>query len=135
MLSPRSSLLVVALVLLAFTGSTIASAQSAGSLDKHGRKIQHKLAKYQQGSYLRLVVNGTGNEYGALGKLSETTFTFTNSDSNATATYRYNDVSRVLNEQEPIGHGTEPHHIRHLVPIVITAAAIGAGALTYTMVR
>lgn len=141
MLSGSSSILrlrvlrfAVAALLLAAIG--VCQAQSAAGVDKHGRKIHHKLTKYPSGRYLHLVLRDDTNSYGALGTLSETSFTFTNSDSNTTSTYSYNDVDRVKTDKEPIGEGTEPRrHIRHLVPIVVTVAAVGAAGAVYAAER
>lgn len=111
-------------------------AQSTPHLDRHARKVHHKLAKYQSGRYLHLVLSNNSDAYGSLGTLSDASFTFTNADSNTTSTFSYSDVARVNTGKEPIGEGTEPRrHIRHLVPIVVTAVAVGAGAAVYEAVR
>jgi hypothetical protein len=117
-------------------GQAQPKAHPNSSLDKHARKIQHKLAKYQGGRYLHLVLSDDSNAYGEIGALSNASFTFTNADSNSVATYNYDDVNKVKTDKEPIGAGTEPRrHIRHLVPIVIGAAAVGAGAAVYQAER
>lgn len=118
-------------------GSVPASpAQSGVHLDKHARKVHRKLAKYRSGSYLHLVMSDETNNYGALGALSEASFTFTNADSNATATYSYGDIDEVKTDKERIGEGTEPRrHIRHLVPILIGVAAAGAAGGIYAAER
>lgn len=111
-------------------------AQSTTRLSKHARRVYHKLAKYSSGRYLHLVLRNDSDSYGALGTLSETSFTFTSADSNSTATYSYNDIDRVKTDKERIGEGTEPRrHIRHLVPIVVTAAAVGAAGAVYAAER
>jgi hypothetical protein len=110
--------------------------QSTTHLDKHARKIHHRLARYQNGRYLHLVMNDSSNAYGAIGMLSDASFTFTNADSNSLSTYSYDDVNRVKTDKEPIGQGTEPRHrIRHLLPIVAGVAALGAGAAVYQAER
>jgi hypothetical protein len=131
----RSSILALALVLSLCGNALLASAETLVPLDKHARKIQHKLGKYEQGSYLHLVMSNSTDAYGALGSLSDASFTFTTADNNSTATYRYNEVSAVKTDNERIGHGAEPIHIRHFRPIIITAAAVVAGALTYNAMR
>ncbi len=116
-------------------GVCVGQAQ-ATHLTKHARKVHHKLAKYSSGSYLHLVLRDDTNSYGALGTLSATSFTFTSADSNSTNTYTYNDVNKVKRDRESIGEGTEPRrHIRHLVPIVVTAAAVGAAGVVYAVER
>lgn len=122
------------LVLLVF--AVVVPAQSGGSLNKHARRIYHRLAKYPQGKYLHLVMSNATDLYGALGTLSAASFSFTNSDSNTKASYAYGEVARVRTDKEPIGEGSEPRrHIRHLLPIAITAAAVGAGAGIYEVER
>lgn len=136
MLFCNSSILRLGLALVLIAGVSVGQAQSSTSLTKHGRKVHHKLAKYSSGRYLHLVLHDDSNSYGALGTLSEASFTFTSADTNNTAVYSYNDIEKVNTAQEPIGHGSEPrHHIRHLLPIVVTAAAIGAAGAIYAAER
>jgi len=130
----------LALAGLLFSGVAFGQAPSTAhpptKLDKHARKIQRKLTKYQNGRYLHLVLNDDSDAYGALGTLSDASFSFTNADSNTVSTYNYSQVSRVKSDKEPIGAGTEPRrHIRHLIPIVVGAAAVGAGAAVYQAER
>lgn len=111
-------------------------AQSAGRLDKHARKIHHKLAKTRSGSYLHLVLSGDADSYGALGTLSETSFTFIDAENNNTSTYSYAQVEKIKSDKQRIGQGTEPRrHFRHLVPILIGVAAVGAAGGVYLAVR
>jgi len=134
--STRTSVTRLALASLLAACVCAAQARNPGQLDKHARKVQHRLAKYGTGSYLHLVLSDDTESYGALGTLSENSFTFTSADSNATATYTYDDVDRVRTDKEIIGEGAEPHrHIRHLVPMLVTAATAGAGAIAYEAVR
>lgn len=111
-------------------------AQNSGQLDKHARKVHHALAKFRTGSYLHLLLRDDTDSYGALGTLTGDTFTFISAESNATVTYAYDDIDRVRTDNEAIGEGSEPHrHIRHLVPILVSVAAVGAGAAVYESVR
>lgn len=131
-----SSILRLGLAWVLIAVVSIGQAQSATSLDKHARKVHHKLARYSSGRYLHLVLRDSTNSYGALGTLSEDSFTFTSADNNSIATYSYNDIDKVKTDKEPIGHGTEPrYHIRHLVPILVTAAAVGAAGAVYAAER
>lgn len=120
-----------------FCGSVPASqAQSATHLDKHARKIHHKLTKFRNGSYVHLVLSDASDRYGALGTLSETSFTFTDADNNSTSSYAYTDVDAVKTDKQRIGEGTEPRrHIRHLMPILISVAAVGAAGGVYMAIR
>ncbi len=110
-------------------------AESTAHLERHARKVQKKLAKFAPGKYLHLVFRNDTESYGALGALSPASFRFTNADTNTTATYEYADVNRIRTDKEYIGEGTAPErHIRHLVPILIGAAAAG-GAAAYLAMR
>ena len=114
----------------------MACAQAAPvHLSKHARKVQHKLAKFRSGSYLHLVLASAPDTYGALGTLSDHSFTFTGADNNTTSTYGYEEVSSVKTDKEPIGEGTEPHRHIRLKPILMGAAAVGVGAGVYMAVR
>lgn len=89
-------------------------AQPKVHLDKHAHKIYKKLAKYRPGSYLHFELrNGTASD-GSLGTLSATSFTFTNSESNAVETHSYDDVTRISKGKTYIGEGTAPRHHIHL---------------------
>lgn len=126
----------IAVVCVMIGGVAVSQAQSTSYLGKHARKIHHKLVKYPTGRYLHLALRHGGDDYGALGTLSAATFTFTSADNNTTSTYSYADIARVKTDKEPIGEGSEPHRpIRHLVPIVITAAAVGAAGAVYAAER
>ena len=130
-----SSLLALALI-LAFTGNAVVAPAQSSKYDKHAAKIQHKLAKYRQGSYVHLVMSDATDQYGALGPMADNSFTFTSSESNSTSTYRYVDVDQVKTDRERIGHDSEPIHFRrHMMPIAIGAAAVAAGALTWNAMR
>lgn len=134
--SIRTSAARLALASMLLACASAAQAQNSSQLDKHARKVQHRLAKYRTGSYLHLMLRDDTSSYGALGTLSDASFTFTSADTNATTTYTYDDIDRVRTDQEAIGEGSEPHHhIRHLVPILVTVAAVGAGAVAYEAVR
>jgi len=114
---------IVASVLLA-CAPTI---QAQAGLDRHDRKIHKKLLKYSQGSYLHLVLHSSSDSYGALGTVSEASFTFKNADSNAVSTYSYSDIARVNTDRETIGQGSEHHYIRPRTLIIAGVLAAGAG--------
>lgn len=110
-------------------------AESIPHVERRARKVQKKLAKFAPGKYLHLILLDDTESYGALGALSLDSFRFTNADTNTTATYEYANVSRIRTDKEYIGEGTAPErHIRHLVPILIGAAAAG-GAVAYLQMR
>ena len=131
----RSSILALALVLSLLGNAVIAPAQSAVPLDKHSRKVQKELAKYPQNSNLHIVLKNSPDAFGALGPMTQTGFTFTSAENNATANYRYSEVDKVKTDRQRIGRGAEPIQFRHLMPVVIAGAAVAAGALTYNAMR
>jgi hypothetical protein len=91
-------------------GAPACQAQSATHLDKQGRKIHNKLAKYKPGSYLEFIFRDHTDSFGNLGALSATSFTFTNSDTNAKETHLYSEVARAGKGKTYIGEGTAPRH-------------------------
>lgn len=106
-----------------------ALAQSAPQLDKHARKIEKRLTRYRPGTYLDFEFRDSSESYGSLGQLAQTSFQFTDSDSNLTQTHPYGDVKNVRRAKEYIGAGSEGgHHLRLLVPILVGAAAAGGVA-------
>lgn len=132
----RTSAARLALASMLLACVSTVQAQKSGQLNKHARKVYHVLAKFRSGSYLHLLLRDDTDSYGALGTLSEGSFTFTSAESNSTVTYTYDDIDRVRTDKETIGEGTAPHrHIRHLVPILVSVAAVGAGAVVYESVR
>ena len=102
--------------------------QAQASLDRHARKIQKKLSRFPTGSYLHLVLHGSTNNYGALGTVSDASFTFKSSDTNAESTYSYSDIVRVETDREPIGQGSEREHHYIRPRTLIIAGILAAGA-------
>jgi hypothetical protein len=132
----RRSILSIAVALAWIAVFPAAPAQTAPQLDKHARKIEKRLAKYQPGTYLDFTFRDSSESYGSLGALSNDSFQFTDSDSNRVETHSYDNVARVRKAKEYIGSGSEPgHHVRLLVPVLIGAGAAAAGILTYEAVR
>jgi len=110
-------------------------AETVPHLERHARKIHKRLARFAPGKFLHLIFRDDSQRYGSLGELTPVSFRFTDADTNAAADYAYADVSRIKTDKEYIGEGTAPErHIRHLVPILIGAAAAG-GAAAYLAMR
>lgn len=111
-------------------------AQSSAPLDKHARRIEKRLAKYRPGTFLDFEFRDSSRTFGSLGQLTETSFVFTDSDSNKTQTHFYSDLMHVKPAREYIGEGSEPrHHVRLLVPVIV-GAGVAAGAIAaYEVVR
>lgn len=82
--------------------------------DKHARKIAKKLSRFKTGSYLQLVMNDNSGRFGTLGALSETSFAFNNSDTNASETHLYRDISEVKKGRRYVDEGAERHHHIHV---------------------
>jgi hypothetical protein len=129
------SILCLSLACVLVICTTPCQAESIPHVQRHARKVQKKLAKFAPGKYLHLIFLDDTQSYGALGGLSRDSFRFTNADTNTTVTYEYADVRGIRTDKEYIGEGTAPErHIRHLVPILIGAAAAG-GAAAYLEMR
>jgi hypothetical protein len=129
------SILCLSLACVWVLGTTPSQAESIPHVERHAHKVQKRLARFAPGKYLHLVFLDDTESYGALGPLSRDSFRFTNADTNTTATYEYAAVSRIRTDKEYIGEGTGPErHIRHLVPILIGAAAAG-GTVAYVEMR
>ena len=121
------SCLAIALTLIAMTPAALAAGSPNPSLDKHARKIEKKLSRYQPGSYVQIELRDSSERLGALNALSGSTFEIANADNNKIETYAYDDVAEVRKGKEYIGEGSESHHhARLLLPVVISAAAAGA---------
>ncbi len=104
-------------------------AESAAHIAKHARKMEKKLAKYREGTYLHLVFRDGAESLGSLGAVEVGSFTFTDADTNATHTYRYMDVARVEKGEEYIGEGSvRRHHIPLLIPAIVAGGAAAAVA-------
>jgi hypothetical protein len=129
-----AALALGSLTLLA--AAQLAQAQSSAPLDKHARRIEKRLTKFQQGTFLDFEFRDSSQTFGSLGALSATSFQFTDSDSNKTQTHLYAEVSEVKKAKEYIGEGSEPrHHVRLLLPVLIGAGAAAAGIATYEAVH
>jgi hypothetical protein len=130
-------LVVVALASTALLAATApAQAQSSAPLDKHARRIEKRLAKFRQGTFLDFEFRDSSKTFGALGPLSPASFQFTDSDSNKTQTHLYSDLVHVKQAREYIGEGSEPrHHVRLLVPVLIGAGVAAAGIATYEILH
>jgi hypothetical protein len=119
------SCMAIVLTLVAVAPSALA--EHNPNLDKHSRKIEKKLSKFQPGSYVQIELRDSSERLGALNALSDSTFEIANADNNKLETYSYSDVAEVRKGKEYIGEGSESHHRpRLLVPVIITAAAAGA---------
>ncbi len=104
--------LAAALVLVACV--PVCQAQSRSKADKHAQKIEKKLSKYKTGTLLHLEFNNNTECTGTVNTLSEKSFTFNNSDTNAKETHLYSDVSQVGKGKEYIGAGSAPKHHIHI---------------------
>jgi hypothetical protein len=113
-----------------------ALAQSSATLDKHARRIEKRLAKYRQGTFLDFEFRDSSQTFGALGPLSPASFQFTDSDSNKVQTHSYSELVHVKQAREYIGEGSEPrHHVRLLVPVIIGAAVAAGGIAAYEVLH
>lgn len=104
--------LVVALALVACV--PVCQAKPGNKTDKQAQKIQKKLSKYKTGTLLHLEFTNNTECTGTLNTLSDTSFIFSNSDTNAQETHQYAEVSSVEKGKEYIGAGSAPKHHIHI---------------------
>lgn len=112
-----------------------AGAQSSAPLDKHARRIEKRLAKYRQGTFLDFEFRDSSQTFGALGPLSPASFQFTDSDSNTIQTHSYSELEHVKQAREYIGDGSVHHHVRLLVPIIVGAGVAAGGIAAYEVLH
>jgi hypothetical protein len=90
-------------------------AVSAKSLEKQAKKVEAALAKFPRGAFLHFHFRDGSEGAGKLGNLSENSFSFTNTESNAEETHQYSDVTKIDKGKEYIGKDSASHH-HHLGP-------------------
>lgn len=88
--------------------------RAESKVDKRAQKIEKKLSKFKTGTLLHLQFNNSTECTGTVNTLSDTSFSFNNSESNARETHLYSDVSRVEKGKEYIGQGSAPKHHVHI---------------------
>jgi hypothetical protein len=138
--SRKSAIRILAIPALAsfalLATATFANAQSSAPLDKHARRIEKRLTKYRQGTFLDFRFRDNSQTFGSLGPLSATSFQFTDADSNKTQTHNYSELAHVTNAKEYIGEGSEPrHHIHLLVPVIVVAGVAAGGIAAYEILH
>ncbi len=104
--------LVVALALVICV--PMGHAKPGTKADKQALKIQKKLSKYKSGTLLHLEFTNSTECTGTLSTLSDTSFSFNNSETNAKETHQYSEVSSVEKGTEYIGAGSAPKHHIHI---------------------
>ena len=108
----KRTVLCVALALACSIAAPMGHAVSAKSLEKQAKKIESALAKFPKGAFLHFHFRDGSEGTGHLGNLSENSFSFTNSESNADETHQYSDVTKVEKGKEYIGKDSTSHHHR-----------------------
>jgi len=96
--------LVVALALVA--SASLCQAKSGSKAEKHALKMQKKLAHFKSGTLLHLQFNDNTECTGTVNTLSDTSFTFNNTENNARESHSYSDVSDVEKGKQYIGQGS-----------------------------
>src|ERR1017187_5951865 len=84
----------------------VCQARSVSKAEKHAQKIQKQLAHYKPGTLLHLAFNNNTECTGTVNTLSDSSFTFNNTETNAKETHNYSDVSDVEKGKEYIGQGS-----------------------------
>lgn len=132
----RKSLLLAVLALAIFACLPSLRADSAGRLDKHARKMEKRLARFRTGALVQIDLRGSGEALGSLGNLSDDgTFQILSADSNTLLTFRYAEIDSVKKGKEYIGAGSEGHHVRLWVPVVVSAVVAGGGVAAYEVLH
>jgi hypothetical protein len=105
--------LSMAMVLMLVACVPVCQARSGSKAEKHAQKMQKKLSKYKPGTLLHLEFNDDTECTGKLLNLSEASFTFNNTETNAKETHNYSDVTQVEKDKQYIGQGSAPKK-RHI---------------------
>jgi hypothetical protein len=92
----------------------VCRAGSGTKADKHAQKMEKTLARYKTGTYLHLEFANNTECSGTLDTLTDKSFSFNNSDTNAKETHLYGDVTRVEKGKQYIGEGSAPKHHIHI---------------------
>lgn len=108
------SALCLAAALLLVAWAPVCQARSGSKTEKHAQKIEKKLSKYKAGTLLHLEFSDNTECTGTLNALSDTSFTISNSDTNAKETHLYSDVTHVEKGKQYIGAGSAPKHHIHI---------------------
>jgi hypothetical protein len=104
----------VAAALLLVMCVPVCLANASSKADKHAQKIEKKLAKFKAGALVHLAFNNNTECTGTVNVLSDKSFTFNNSETNAKETHLYSDVSDVEKGKEYIGQGSGSQRHIHI---------------------
>jgi hypothetical protein len=129
----RIAFLCASVAPLPFSQMALCSAESAQHMEKHTRKIEKKLTKYDPGTYLRIVFRDHSESLGIVDRLGATSFTFTDADSNATRSYQYADVAIVEKGETYIGEGSRRRHLPRLLVFGMAGAAAAGAIAAFTV--
>ena len=108
----RALCLAAALLLVACV--PLCQARSGSKAEKHAQKVQKKLSKYKTGTLLHLEFSDNTECTGTVNTLSDASFTFNNTETNAKESHDYSDVSNVEKGKEYIGQGSAPKRHIHI---------------------
>jgi len=125
----------IALAAILVAAMPVCQAQSgtAAPLDKHARKIHHRLVQYPSGTYVNVVLRDGSQTSGVLGKVRPASFTITSADNNIPETHDYIDVAGVQKGREYIGAGSGSHHIHWIRWGAVGAVAAGAAVTAFAV--
>jgi hypothetical protein len=133
---PRQSTILIFLACAFILTAPLAQAGSSNQADKHARKVEKRLAKYREGgAFLEVDLRDNSELMGYVAELSDSSFRFTDSDNNKTASFAYADVTHVKKTKEYIGAGSEGRRVRLWVPLVLSAAAAGGAVAAFEATR
>ena len=107
-------LLCLAAALVLIVSVPVCQARSGSKAEKHAQKVQKKLSRYKAGTLLHLEFNNNTECLGTVITLSDTSFAFNNSETNAKENHNYSDVSDVDKGKAYIGQGSTPKRRIHI---------------------
>ncbi len=125
--------LALAATLITAMPACQAQSNPAPSLDKHSRKIHHRLVKYLSGTYVNVVLRDGSQTSGVLSTIRPASFTITNTDYNIPETHDYADVASVQKGREYIGAGSGARHIHWIRWGIVGTAAAGAAVTAFAL--
>jgi len=129
----HTAYLAFAAILLTALPTCYAQSGAATSLDKHARKIHHRLVQYPSGTYVNVVLRDGSQTSGVLGAVRPASFTITSADNNIPETHDYADVAGVQKGREYIGAGAGSHHIHWVRWGAVGAVAAGAAVTAFAL--
>ena len=125
----RISILCALLGAVPLIQGPLCRAESAKHASRRVHKVEKTLIKCRPGTYLRVLFLDHSEVLGTVGRMDDTSFTFTDADTNTSRSYEYTDVARIEKGDTYVGEGSRRRHLPRLLLVGMAGvAAIGAAA-------